>query len=168
MSLPLNVNWDAIRIEFSHGVSIPTLAKKYEVSEGTLKARSSREKWIEMRPEAHATKTQPPVVEAAKEVAKTVAESWAEKGERYRKMVFGKTASLVEQATLNPPKNWKDVEIADKIARRAAGLDNLETQVNTIIGLGSLDDGPMVADFEAEIVSSVSLPEGSVEGEAAG
>lgn len=83
-------------------------------------------------------------------------------------MVFDKTAKLLEQATLAPPKNWKDAEIVDKMARRAAGLDNIETQVNTIIGLGSLDDGPMVADFEAEIVQSVSLPEGSVEGEATG
>ena len=74
----------------------------------------------------------------------------------------------MEQATLATPKNWKDVDIVDKMARRAAGLDNLETQVNTIIGIGSLDDGPMVADFESEIVPSVSLPEGSVEDENAG
>lgn len=108
------------------------------------------------------------MLEAAKTAAIAGAASWAEKGERHRKMVFEKTTAMLEQATLAPPKNWKDAEIVDKMARRAAGLDNLETQVNTIIGLGSLDDGPLVADFEAEIVSNVSLPEGSVEGEAAG
>ena len=40
---------------------------------------------------------------------------------------------------------------------RAAGLDNLETQVNTIIGIGSLEDAPIRADFEGEIVDRVSL-----------
>ena len=168
MPAALKVNWDAIRIEFAHGEGLEALAKKYNVAFGTLAARSSRERWIELRPQGHAKGLQSPVLEAGKAVAKSIAETWSEKGEAYRKMVFGKTASLVEQATLAPPKNWKDVEIADKIARRAAGLDNLETQVNTIIGLGSLEDGPMVADFEAEIVSNVSLPNGSTEGESAG
>ena len=168
MPAPLKINWDAIRISFAHGESLEELAKKYDVKFGTLAARSARERWMELRPEGHvnqrAKAVQSPVLVAGKEVAR----SWAERGETYRNMVFDKTAKLLEQATLAPPKNWKDAEIVDKMARRAAGLDNIETQVNTIIGLGSLDDGPMVADFEAEIVPSMSLPEGSTEGEAAG
>lgn len=168
MPAALNVNWDAIRIEFAHGEGLEALAKKYNVAFGTLAARSSRERWMELRPQSHAKGLQSPVLEAGKAVAKSVAESWAEKGEKYRTMVFGKTTAMMEQATLAPPKNWKDADIVDKMARRAAGLDNLETQVNTIIGIGSLDDGPIMADFESEIVPSVSLPEGSVEGEATG
>lgn len=170
--LPVPVNWDAIRIEFAHGISIPELARKYSLSEGTLKARSAREKWIEMRPETHAkdiaTGLQHGILEAAKAGAKVVGESWAERGESYRRMVFEKTSKLMEQATLAPPKNWKDADVADKMARRAAGLDNLETQVNTIIGFGSLEDGPMRADFEGEIVRDVSLLPDSNEGEATG
>ena len=175
MPAALDRNWDAIRIEFSHGMSIPCLAVKYEVSEGTLKARSAREKWMDMRPETHATEVAPPatvvqgsVLEVTKTAAKQVGKTWAERGDAYRNMVFERTSSLMKQATLAPPTNWKDADIVDKMARRAAGLDNLETQVNTIIGIGSLDDGPMVADFESEIVPSVSLPEGSVEDENAG
>jgi hypothetical protein len=72
-------------------------------------------------------------------------------------MMFEKTSALMQQATLSPPKNWKDADIVDKMARRAAGLDNLETQVNTIIGIGSLEDAPIRADFEGEIVDRVSL-----------
>ena len=166
MSLPLDVNWDAIRIEFAHGVSIQTLANKYSISEGTLKARSSREKWVEMRPETYATNATG-VLEAAKTAAIAGAASWAEKGERHRKMVFEKTTAMLEQATLAPPKNWKDAEIVDKMARRAAGLDNLETQVNTIIGLGSLDDAP-VSVLEAEIVHDASLLDSPNEGETTG
>ena len=109
---------------------------------------------MELRPEGHSVKgLQSPVLEAGKAVAK----SWAERGESYRRMMFEKTSKLMEQATLAPPKNWKDADVADKMARRAAGLDNLETQVNTIIGFGSLEDGPMRADFEGEIVRDVSL-----------
>jgi hypothetical protein len=170
MPAALPINWDAIRIEFAHGMTIPCIAAKYNVSEGTLKARSAREKWIEMRPETHATEAaaratvvQGGVLEGAKEAAKQVAQSWAERGEKYRTMMFDKTSSLMQQATLSPPKNWKDAEIVDKMARRAAGLDNLETQVNTIIGIGSLEDGPMMADFEGESVHKVSLLSESTE-----
>jgi hypothetical protein len=168
MPAALNVNWDAIRIEFAHGVSIPDLSRKYEISEGTLKARSAREKWVEMRPETHATGLQQSVLESAKQGAKVVGQSWAERGDAYRRMIFDKTSQMMEQASLAPPRNWKDADIVDKMARRAAGLDNLETQVNTIIGIGSLEDGPIKADFEAEIVRDVSLLSESVEGEPTG
>lgn len=170
--LPVPVNWDAIRIEFAHGISIPELARKYSLSQGTLKARSAREKWVDMRPETHAkgvaTGLQHGILESAKAGAKVVGESWAERGESYRRMIFEKTSKLMDQATLAPPKNWKDADVADKMARRAAGLDNLETQVNTIIGLGSLDDGPMKADFEGEFVQDVSLLPDSTEGTTTG
>jgi hypothetical protein len=168
MPCALPVNWDAIRIEFAHGVSIPELAKKYDISDGTLKARCSREKWVEMRPEFHATIATDAVLDAAKQGAKVAAQSWMERGESYRRMIFEKTSKLMEQATLAPPKNWKDADVADKMARRAAGLDNLETQVNTIIGIGSLEDGPMKADFEGEIVKDVSLLPDSNEGNPTG
>lgn len=164
MPTALKVNWDAIRIEFAHGESLETLAKKYDIKFGTLAARSSRERWMELRPEGHSVKgLQSPVLEAGKAVAK----SWAERGESYRRMIFEKTSKLMEQATLAPPKNWKDAEVADKMARRAAGLDNLETQVNTIIGIGSLDDAPVMTQ-EVEIVENVSLLPDSNEGEPTG
>jgi hypothetical protein len=83
-------------------------------------------------------------------------------------MMFEKTSELMQQATLAPPKNWKDADIVDKMARRAAGLDNLETQVNTIIGIGSLEDGPIKADFEGDFVQSVSLLDSPAEGEPTG
>ena len=109
------------------------------------------------RQETHATGLQPSVLESAKEGAKVVGQSWAERGEAYRRMVFEKTAALMEQATLAAPKNWKDADIVDKMARRAAGLDNLETQVNTIIGLGSLEDAPLKVDLEGSFDTNVSL-----------
>lgn len=175
MPAALDRNWDAIRIEFSHGMSIPLLAVKYDVPEGTLKARSAREKWMEMRPEthitevaSHATKVQPTILETQKQAAKQVGKTWAERGEAYRSMMFEKTSELMQQATLAPPKNWKDADIVDKMARRAAGLDNLETQVNTIIGIGSLEDGPVKADFEGDFVQSVSLLDSPAEGEPTG
>lgn len=167
MPRALAVNWDAIRVAFAHGTSIPELSKRYEISEGTLKARSAREKWVDMRPETHATIATDAVLEAAKQGAKVLGKSWAERGEDYRRMVFEKTSKLMEQATLAPPKNWKDAEVADKMARRAAGLDNLETQVNTIIGIGSLDDAPVMTQ-EVEIVENVSLLDTSNEGETTG
>lgn len=144
------------------------LSEKYGIKMGTLGARCSREKWIETRPEGAARKMQQEVESVVLEVGKELAKSWVERGESYRRMIFEKTSKLMEQATLAPPKNWKDADVADKMARRAAGLDNLETQVNTIIGIGSLEDGPMRADFEGEIVRDVSLLPDSKEGNPTG
>lgn len=149
---PIPVNWEAIRIEFSHGVTLRELSEKYGVQELTLRKRSSREKWCDMRPEKHVTNMSHTITEAAK----SVGASWAEKGESYRSMVFDKVSQSVKAASLPPPKNYRDLEAADKIVRRAAGLDNMETQVNTIIGIGGMDSGPALA---SEVVVDVSCEE---------
>lgn len=157
MPKALKLNYDVIRGEFALGMTIKELAKKHNCGENVLKQRSRREKWMEFRPETHLVKSDNKVAPHLVDAAKNVAQTWLEKGENYRKLVFDKAAFAVENANLTPPKNWKDAEIADKIARRAAGLDNLETQINTIIGVGNLEDAPIRADFEAEFVNNVSI-----------
>jgi hypothetical protein len=56
-------------------------------------------------------------------------------------------AALAGLKTLPPLKTWKDIEMADKIARRAAGLDREGAGGGTVINLGIISSGykPKVA-----------------------
>lgn len=58
-------------------------------------------------------------------------------GKRHSAMVFKRVhAALAAIKTLPPLKTWKDIEMADKIARRAAGLDREGAGGGTVINLG--------------------------------
>ena len=178
MPAALEVNWPVLQVEFSHGVSISELARKYGVSEGTIKARSARHQWITSRPSTHATGVaglqgdsatglQPTSFSAnlahgatsfsanLAHGAQAAGQSLQEAGQAYAARVFKKVSSLVDQANLPPPKNWKDAEIADKIARRAAGLDTADVQITTVVGMGGMAEDPV---FEAQTVDITTLP----------
>jgi hypothetical protein len=78
----------------------------------------------------------------------------------YRERLFGKVSTLIDGATLPPPKNWKDLELADKIAGRAAGLDNGEQTTNIQMNMWQPGQGPElpseVSDFDTEVVEIMS------------
>lgn len=162
MPKALDVNWDVIRVEFAHGVKLEDLATKYGIKFGTLAARSSREGWMQTRPETHAN----PLHSALTEGAKTQGMSLQEAGQAYAARMFKKVSALAEAANLPAPRSYKDLELADKVARRAAGLENVETQVNTIIGVGAgFVDPSFDVPTEVEVVSNPSPSEGdSLEG----
>ena len=159
MAVALEIPWDIIRVEFSHGASLSQLADKYGVAFGTLSARSSRENWMETRPQSHIQKSQS-VQSALVEAARSQGQSLAEAGQAYAARVFSKVSRLVDEANLPPLKNWRDAEVADKIARRAAGLDTADVQINTVVGIGMDTDGPaFTPTFEGNPGEVVTLPE---------
>lgn len=170
MPKALDINWPVLQVEFSHGVSIPELARKYGISEGTIKARSARHKWMLTRPEevkqavaAQQSCSATGLQLALKQGALNAGTTLAERGQAYASRVFDKVSRLVESAEIAPPKNFKDLEIADKIARRSAGLDTAEMAVNTVIGIGGMDFAP--GTQQAEIVEIPSSQNAPVEGE---
>lgn len=160
MPTALDVPWDAIRLEFSYGVPYVKLSEKYGVPEGSLRSRACREKWAEMRPETHI----PSVQRVATEVAKDAATSLYNDGLMYRARLFQKVAGLVDQANLPPPKNWKDMDVADRIAGRAAGIDKDNTENNIALSFWAGGAGPVestipggeVLDFASEVVQDPS------------
>jgi hypothetical protein len=151
MPAALDLPWDVIRAEFSQGVTITQLVEKYGVAEGTLCSRAKREQWMQLRPQTHAMTA----MEAQKAAAKAVGMTLAEAGQAYAARMFEKMSRLSEAANLQPPKNYKDAEIADKIARRAAGLENADVSVQTIIGVSGFDEAPVLG---AEVVTIPALP----------
>jgi hypothetical protein len=80
-------------------------------------------------------------------VARVVTETWAEKAEAHRQKMFKLASDALDKASLPPPKNWRDAETADKIARRASGLDDDSGQ-RTLVQIGMLR-GPDPASVDA-------------------
>jgi hypothetical protein len=156
MPKALEVNWDLIRMERAHGMTLKDIAEKHGVSEAAIRQRSSREKWSDMVMSLRG----PSVSQLVTEAASSAKMSLLEQGQAYAARVFQKVSAKVDAANLPDPKNWKDMEIADKIARRASGLETAETQVNTIIGVGGGFNEPnFEAPIEAEVVSNPSTLE---------
>ena len=62
------------------------------------------------------------------QVTEAIAESWAEKGEAHRSLIYGMTNTALQKVVRNPPplESWSDIERADKAGRRACGLDDSE------------------------------------------
>jgi len=156
MPAALDVPWDVIRLEFAAGISLSKLGEKYGLPQGTLAARSARENWVDMRPETHVPSVQSIATAAAVSQSGTL----LGRGMAYRERLFAKVSGLVDQATLAPPKSWKDLEVADKIAGRAAGLDNGEQTTNIQMNMWQPGQGPEtpseISDFDTEVVEIMS------------
>ena len=57
---------------------------------------------------------------------------------------------------MRPPKSWKEFDLADRAARRAAGLENADVIQQTLIHINELDAEQPI---EAEVVTSIDVPE---------
>ncbi len=66
-----------------------------------------------------------------------IQESLAEKGETYRRLVADKAIPLMQSAPLKAPTTWKDAEVADRMIRKALGLESGDTQVNVAVVPGA-------------------------------
>lgn len=141
--------WDAIEEGWSRCVSAVELGRKYGVDPLHIERHAISYKWPHPSPKK--------LVKYAKKVIKQVEEvavsenispaaaiarvgappDWASLGQRYREMIFGHVNGALESLNLEPPKTWRDFEIADRMARKAVGLESGEgTTVQTIIPIG--------------------------------
>ena len=113
----------------SHGITGKEAAARYGLSYDALRQRCHREAWPTMEAVARV------VTEKSqnREITAQSAENWLEKGEIHRGMAFKIAHQAVKNAIKAPPevKDWADLERADKMARRAAGLEqDIATQSN--------------------------------------
>ena len=70
--------------------------------------------------------------------------------------MFDKTSGAIEKAKMRPPKSWKEFDLADRAARRAAGLENADIIQQTLIHINELDAEQPI---EPEVVTSSDVPE---------
>jgi len=155
MGKPLPIDWQPIRIAvMTGGLSYEEAAKKFNVKANTIGQKAKREGW-------KVTDLERAEVERAKALSNAVKESWAERGEQHRHRMFSLAAKAIDESKVQAPRNWRDLETADKIARRAAGLEDADAQGRTIVNLALLGDGePAIVEMRPECVPNGALPTG--------
>lgn len=131
---------DIIQNLFESGKSYPDIAEITGVPAKEVKALRARERWAR-QPNKQISLAEVEVKQDDADVADILAAAdealHTNPGKRHSAMVFKRVhAALAGLKTLPPLKNWKDIELADKIARRAAGLDREGSGSGTVINLG--------------------------------
>lgn len=138
-------DWEAIKTLVSSGVSFKEVADNTGVAWESIKKRAQREKWPypaavarrakEMmasvnKPLVRTDQSVPSVPKADSELdlQSIVADSWLEKAENHRVLAFNLAHGALKRAKVPVIRGWRDIETADKMARRAAGLDSTEGQ----------------------------------------
>lgn len=116
------------------GGSFPEASEKFKVPVGTVRSLAHRGGWTKRE-------TNPALSAMAEAVQRIAVETWAEKAEAHRQHMFNIATKALKSASVPAPRNWKDMETADKIARRAAGLDD-EGGQKTLVNIGLLRADP--------------------------
>ena len=122
------------------GHTFEQAAEKFGVKSCTIRQVAKREGWQKVNIESDR-------LNIAATVSRVVTETWAEKAEAHRQKMFKLASDALDKASIPPPKNWRDAETADKIARRASGLDDDSGQ-RTLVQIGMLR-GPDPASVDA-------------------
>lgn len=141
-------------------------AKQYNVKEDTIRKRAKRHAWplpSIVAEKALALRAAGTVQKAQNGgIIEQSAKNLAQRGEEHADMVFRKANDALNKMKEFPIENARDVELIDRVARRAAGLGNDETDVKiSIVGLNERLERHNV--IEAELVEeSVSEPSESL------
>ena len=163
----LDVDWPTIERLAITGIPMEELAKRYEIGAGTIRKRAFDKKWPIPSKIKRLAREQGLKVTDGNESLKIAAESLQERAEAYSLTIFNKVSSLAKKGLSNVPipQNWKELDTADRMARRAAGLD--KPAQNVQINLGGLfrpaeqmEEGVVLdVESETESDSSDSSPE---------
>lgn len=138
--------WKAIKEGYESGVPIPDLASRYGVRENTIEVKAHVKNWtnaprkIISEVKRAALEEAEMILSSEKSIALPREVDWVDAALNYRTMIFGKVNQALRETVAEPPKTWRDIEIADRIARKAVGLESGETAVvQTIIPIGKGD-----------------------------
>jgi hypothetical protein len=123
------IPWEIIERTCIAGMSFMDAAKEFEVKEDTIRKRARRYKW----PVAKAIGKAVQKAVQNDEVAGRTAHDWLAKGEVHRRTAFDLAHNALMKTTIKPPATWREAEVADKMARRAAGLDNSENVQQAVL-----------------------------------
>lgn len=134
---------EKIRVLYQSGKAVADIAEATGVPATQISALKRKEKW--KREEGVMLAVQAEVQKhdalAAKELLEVAESSLAAGGKAHSELIFKKAHAALAATKLPPLKTWKDIEIADRIARRAAGLDKEGGGGRPIINLGILAGG---------------------------
>jgi hypothetical protein len=135
------IPWDIIERPCIAGMTFMDAAREFGVKEDTIRKRARRYNWPVSKAIGKAVQK---AVQNARVVDRS-AQDWLSKGEAHRRVVFDKASGAIADASMYPPKSWKEFDLADRAARRAAGLENAEVVQQTLIHIN--DEG-----FDSEVI----------------
>jgi hypothetical protein len=161
MANTLPVPWDLIEKFCITGGSFAEAAAEFNVKLDTIRKRAQRYSWPLPKVIAKAAAKSPARQKRVNQaIIARKAETWEEKGEAHRQVVFDKAHTALKKMKPTPPRNWREAEAADKMARRAAGLENIDSINQTLIQLNDAVNEHDVVEanvVEAELVTE-ALP----------
>ena len=117
------------------GLGYSECGRKFNVSPHAIIMKAKRHGWAVPSKIAERTRALQARYKACEsdrngneEVIQAVAESWAERGEQHRLLAFQLAHNSLKMAAKRglPIEDWRDADLADKTARRNAGLDSEE------------------------------------------
>jgi len=147
MPQPLKIDWEAVKLAFVAGATIPEIADKFGVNRQTIASRAWRLKWNDLLPASRINHN---------DSAEKVADIWADRAQKHRETMATVTDKVAELALTMDPLTIlgkaDKVKIIDDIARRNYGLDSdSNPTISLAIGLLSNDDDmKVVSDFKTK------------------
>ena len=130
-------SWKAIELSVCvGGLTFTEVARRFNVDVHAVMMRAKRGRWLRSAKISQSLQDGYMDRETTRrcndEAAEIIGESWAEKGEAHRGLVYGMTNAALKKVAKNPPplESWSDIERADKAGRRACGLDHETHSIN--------------------------------------
>lgn len=138
--------WREIRDAYVAGVDVTMISTRTRVPEHWIRQRAEREDWLSPQKREQIAMTyglhRPEQLAQIKhDLSLAAAAVTAEKALEHRAMVANLAHGKLKdaQADLPAPRNWKEADIADRMARRAYGLED-GPSVQAVVQIGSLDN----------------------------
>jgi transposase len=144
-------DWKLIDADLVAGMTTKEAAFKHGVKMDTIQTHIRRTK-LAIPSNELIRNLERRLANVQEKVVVAAVESWLEKGEQHRQKAFEIGHESVKKFTARAPKDFKELEIADKIARRAAGLDVADTVQQTLINVNE-----RVENFEHEVVEATEV-----------
>lgn len=127
--------WKAVKVAYLSGLSTKEIARQYGIGEQTVATKVCKEGWNRIIKESISS------VEPKQDILEKTAEllemDWKNKGAGHRAHVFKIAHEALKRASLPAPKSWKDAQIADNMARKAAGLEE-SNAMTAVVNVGFL------------------------------
>ena len=165
--------WKAVEMAIcAGGLGYTECGNRFNISPHAIMMKAKRHGWvlpsmIQKRVEAlQKSVTERAVCEDYRngnaEVIEVVAQSWSERGEEHRAIVYGITTAALKSVAKAPPplESWSDIERADKAGRRSCGLDDSERNQNINIGMQLVEARLLSIELpkDAPGVAGIALP----------
>ncbi len=131
------------RLQDTSFLTAPEAARKWKLAPEAVYAKAKRQGWRLIN---------------HKQKQKLLAESgkpdWGKRGESHREKAFKVAHDSLKKFRTRAPKDFKELDIADRIARRAAGLENDSVVQQTLVHINEAVEG----HAEAQVVEAYEVP----------